>query len=240
MHAIMPYLACGRLTLVVKIAENLAEVRGRIVSAAQKAGRSADDVTLIAVTKTIDVPKIMEAISAGVADFGENYVQEATGKCRAIGSADVRWHFIGHLQSNKVKQAVEMFAMIQSVDSLHLAKEIGRRAAAREADMSVLIEVNISGEETKHGVSPEDALALAEEVAKVEGVKLQGLMGMPPFTTDPEDARPYFARLKEIWDKLPKEQRRRLSMGMSHDFEVAIEEGSNMVRIGTAIFGRRP
>jgi len=224
---------------VATIAENLAVVRGRIAEAARKSGRKAEDVTLIAVTKTIDIPKIEEAISAGAKDLGENYVQEAIGKIKAMDASDVRWHFIGHLQKNKARQAAGVFSTIQSVDNLPLALEIGKRAEARGIEADVLIEVNISEEETKFGVSPEDALNFAEEVAQVSGIKLKGFMGMAPFVADPEAARPYFARLKRLWDKLPKEQRHWLSMGMSHDFEVAIEEGSNMVRIGTAIFGPR-
>lgn len=221
------------------IAENLAEVKKRIEEAAQKTGRSAKDVTLITVTKTIDVPEILEAISAGATDLGENYVQEAADKYQEIGPQAARWHFIGHLQTNKAKQAVEMFSTIQSVDSLHLAEEIGRRAIARGTVMDALIEVRISGEDTKFGVSPEDALYFASEVAGIDGIRLQGFMGMAPFVADPENARPYFARLKRLWDRLPEEQRHWLSMGMSHDFEVAIEEGSNMVRVGAAIFGPR-
>lgn len=221
------------------IAENLAGVRKRIEEAARKSGRNESDVTLITVTKTIDVPRIKEAISAGATDLGENYVQEAVDKYQEIAPDAARWHFIGHLQTNKAKQAVEMFSTIQSIDSLHLAEEIGRRALALGKTMDVLIEVRISGEESKFGVSPEDTLYLANEIARIDGIRLQGLMGMAPFVADPKDARPYFARLKRLWDRLPVEQRRWLSMGMSHDFEAAIEEGSNMVRIGTAIFGPR-
>lgn len=232
------YLANGRQAEVATIDENLAAVRERIARFAGRVGRSEDDVTLIVVTKTIDVPRIREAIAAGATDLGENYVQEAVEKWQAIGPA-VRWHFIGHLQRNKAKQAAAMFSTIQSVDNLPLAEEIGKRAIARGGAMDILVEVNISGETSKFGVSPEDALGFAEEVAAVQGIRLQGFMGMAPFVEDPEDARPYFARLKELWDKLPEEQRRWLSMGMSHDYEAAILEGSNMVRIGTAIFGPR-
>jgi pyridoxal phosphate enzyme (YggS family) len=153
--------------------------------------------------------------------------------------SDIRWHFIGHLQKNKARQTVGVFSTIQSVDNLPLAVEIGRRAEAREIVQDILIEVNISGEETKFGVSPEDALDFAGKIAEVSGVRLQGFMGMAPFAADSEETRPYFARLKRLWDKLPMEQRHWLSMGMSHDFEIAIEEGSNMVRIGSAIFGPR-
>ncbi|MEN6371073.1 MAG: YggS family pyridoxal phosphate-dependent enzyme [Armatimonadota bacterium] len=221
------------------IAENLAVVRGRITEAARNSGRKPEDVTLVTVTKTIGVSRIQEAISAGAKDLGENYVQEAIEKWKAVESSDVRWHFIGHLQKNKARQAVGVFSTIQSVDNLSLAVEIGRRAEARGIVQDILIEVKISGEETKYGVSPEDALNLAGEIAEVSGVRLQGFMGMAPFVADPEETRPYFARLKGLWDKLPDEQRHWLSMGMSHDFEIAIEEGSNMVRIGSAIFGPR-
>jgi pyridoxal phosphate enzyme (YggS family) len=224
---------------VATIAENLAVVRGRIAEAARKSGLRPEDVTLVTVTKTIGIPRIREAISAGTKDLGENYVQEAIEKWEAMEPSDVRWHFIGHLQKNKARQAVGVFSTIQSVDNLPLAAEIGRRAEARGIVQDILIEVNISGEETKFGVSPEDALDFAGKIAEVSGVRLQGLMGMAPFAADPEETRPYFARLKRLWDKLPVEQRHWLSMGMSHDFEIAIEEGSNMVRIGSAIFGPR-
>ncbi|MEN6520533.1 MAG: YggS family pyridoxal phosphate-dependent enzyme [Armatimonadota bacterium] len=221
------------------VAENLAVVRGRIAEAARKSGRKPEDVTLVTVTKTIDVPRIREALSAGAKDLGENYVQEAIEKWEAIEPSDVRWHFIGHLQKNKARQAVGVFSTIQSVDNLPLAVEIGKRAEARGIVQDILVEVNISGGETKYGVSPEDALDFAGEIAEVSGIRLQGLMGMAPFVADPEETRPYFARLKGLWDKLTDEQRQWLSMGMSHDFEIAIEEGSNMVRIGSAIFGPR-
>ncbi len=190
------------------------------------------------VSKTIDVERIKEAIAAGATDLGENYVQEALEKWQAIGPA-ARWHFIGHLQKNKARHAVEAFDMIQSVDSAELAGEIGKRALARGGAVDVLIEINVAEEEAKFGATPSDALALAEQVSTIQGIRLQGFMGMAPFVGDPDDARPYFARLKGLWDKLPKEQRLWLSMGMSHDFEAAILEGSNMVRVGTAIFGAR-
>ncbi|MBI2844163.1 MAG: YggS family pyridoxal phosphate-dependent enzyme [Armatimonadetes bacterium] len=220
------------------ISENLETVHERIARAALGSGRKPEDVTLIVVTKTVGVPRIREAISAGATDLGENYVQEAAEKWQAIGSA-VRWHFIGHLQRNKAKDAVRMFTTIQSVDSIRLAEEIGKRAAAIGKVADILIEVNLAGEGTKFGVLPEDALDFAARVSSVAGTRLQGFMGMAPFVEDPENARPYFARMKELWDKLPEEQRHWLSMGMSHDFEIAIEEGSNMVRIGAAIFGPR-
>jgi pyridoxal phosphate enzyme (YggS family) len=223
---------------VTSIAESLAAVRERIARAAERSGRSRNDVTLIVVTKTVDVPRIREAVLAGATDLGENYVQEAAAKQEAVGPGP-RWHFIGHLQRNKARHAVGLFATIQSVDSLALAEEIGRRALARGAPVDVLIEVNLASETTKFGVASEDALPFAGQVASVAGVRLQGFMGMAPFVDDPRVTGPHFARLRELWDKLPEEQRRWLSMGMSLDFEVAIEEGSNMVRIGTAVFGPR-
>lgn len=238
MHAILCYLASGGYPKVTTIAENLAAVRERIAYAADRAGRKEGEITLVAVSKTIDAERVREAIAAGATDLGENYIQEALQKWQAIGPA-ARWHFIGHLQKNKVKLAVEAFDIIESVDSIELAEEIGKRALARDGAMDVLIEVNTAYEESKFGVAPEAALELADRMSAIEGLKIRGFMGMAPIVEDPEEARPYFARLKTLWDRLPIEQRQFLSMGMSHDFEAAILEGSNMVRIGTAIFGPR-
>jgi pyridoxal phosphate enzyme (YggS family) len=220
------------------IAGNVRIVRERIAAAAIRSGRKSDDITLVAVTKKFGVSEMLEAIEAGVTDIGENYIQEAADKWSEVGPA-ARWHFIGHLQRNKAKTAVEVFDVVQSVDSLPLAEELGKRARAAGKVVDALIEVNISEESAKFGVSEEDVLALAAQVAEVDGVRVRGLMGMAPFLDAPEDTRPYFASLKRVWDMLPEENRVWLSMGMTHDFEVAIEEGSNMVRIGTAIFGAR-
>ena len=220
------------------IADNLRSVRQRIDEAAQRSGRSGSDVTLVAVTKTRSPEEILEAVSHGATDIGENYVQEAERKLGRI-TGDVRWHMIGHLQRNKAKAAVEMFSVVHSVDSEALARDLGRRAEAAGRELDVLIEVHISGEQSKHGVEEGEVLPLAEVVSGIDGVRLCGLMGMPPLAADPEETRPYFRKLKQTWDRLPKEQRLYLSMGMTQDFEVAIEEGSNMVRIGTAIFGSR-
>ncbi len=220
------------------ISENLRIVEDRIDQAARRSGRSRQDVTLITVTKTRSVEQINEALAAGATDIGENYVQEAQDKYAEIGDS-ARWHMIGHLQRNKARHAVEVFSMIHSVDSLELAEQIGRRCTAIGKKMDVLIEVKISPEATKFGVDPESTLALASKVAQVSGLKLCGLMGMAPFEQDPKDTRPFFRAMKKLWDKLPDEQRVYLSMGMTSDYEVAIEEGSNMVRIGTAIFGPR-
>lgn len=222
----------------MSIAENLLKVRERIADAAAKAGREPSDVTLIAVTKTVDVSRMQEAIEAGVTDVGENYIQDAIAKFEAIGQA-VRWHMIGHLQSNKVRFVVPVFDLIQSVDSVSLANEIGKRSVALGKTSQVLIEVNISGEESKFGIRPEEALALSEQAAGIEGVEVMGLMGIAPFVDDQDAVRRSFALLRGLWEKLPAENRKWLSMGMSGDFEMAIEEGSNMVRVGTAIFGPR-
>ena len=220
------------------IAENLESVEDRIDQAARRSGRTRGDITLVTVTKTRSVDEIREAIACGASDIGENYIQEAEEKYSQIGNA-VRWHMIGHLQRNKARHAVEFCNMIHSIDNEALAREIGRRAELIGKRVDVLIEVRISGEETKFGVEPESVLKLADEISDVSGIRVCGLMGMAPFVQDPEQARPYFAELKSLWDKLPNEQRLHLSMGMTHDFEIAIEEGSNMVRIGTAIFGPR-
>ena len=205
--------------------------------AAQRVGRSGDDVTLVVVTKTRSVEEIKEILACGITDIGENYIQEAEEKYSQIGNA-AKWNMIGHLQRNKARHAVEVFSMIHSVDNEPLAIEIGRRAESIGKCMDVLVEVKISEEATKFGIAPEEVLEFVEQISKISGIRVCGLMGMAPFI-DAEDTRPYFAKLKTIWDKLPDEQRLYLSMGMTQDFEIAIEEGSNMVRIGTAIFGPR-
>ena len=220
------------------IGDNLRLVEDRIERAARKSGRRREDITLVTVTKTRGVDEIREAIACGATDLGENYVQEAEEKFSKIGDA-ARWHMIGHLQRNKARHAVEFFSVIQSVDSVELAREIGRRSEAIGKRLDVLVEVKISGEATKFGADPEATLSLVGEIAQVSGIRVCGLMGMAPFAESPEDTRPFFSTLKGLWDKLPDEQRLHLSMGMTSDFEVAIEEGSNMVRIGTAIFGPR-
>ncbi|MDO8682745.1 MAG: YggS family pyridoxal phosphate-dependent enzyme [Armatimonadota bacterium] len=220
------------------IAKNLNEVKDRIASASRRSGRRPEDITLVAVTKTVDIPRIQEALAAGVTDIGENYIQESIDKWLAIGTG-VKWHFIGHLQRNKAKNAVEIFDLIQSVDNLPLVEEIGKRATAAGKTQDILIEVNVSEEAAKFGAHVSEALDMVSQVSEIEGIRVLGLMGMAPFLDNPEDTRPYFAKLKEIWDRLPTEQRWYLSMGMTQDFEIAIEEGSNMIRIGTAIFGPR-
>ncbi len=221
-----------------RIADNLRSVIERIEAAALRSGRSGSDITLVTVTKTRNVSEMSEALACGVTDIGENYVQEAEAKYAEIGDK-ARWHMIGHLQRNKARHAVEVFSVIHSVDSGALAREVGRRAEAIGTRVDVLVEVKISGEATKFGVEPSEALSLADEISEVPGIRVCGLMGMAPFVAGPEETRPYFSKLKELWDRLPDEQRLYLSMGMTQDFEIAIEEGSNVVRIGTAIFGPR-
>ncbi len=222
----------------MSIADNVARVRERIAAAASRAGRSHEEITLVAITKTVDPSRIREAVEAGVLDLGENYYQEARDKIPLFGP-EIRWHFTGHLQSNKAKYVAGAFALIHSLDSLPLAQEIGRRASARNRVQSVLIEVKLDPSDTKRGIAPEETLALAEQAAGIAGVRLCGLMGMAPYVIEPGEARPYFVRLRRLFEELPVENRQVLSMGMSGDFEVAVEEGATHVRIGTAIFGLR-
>lgn len=226
------------------VAENLNAVRERIAKAAARAGRAPESITLVAVTKTISVERIREAIEAGHRVFGENRVQEAQDKIQALGRG-VQWHLIGHLQRNKVRFVCDLFDLIHSVDSLPLAQEIDRRAAQRGVVMPILIQVNIGDETTKSGVALPDTLPLVQAVAALPHVTIRGLMCIPPALEDPEDVRPYFAQLRGLAEQiaqagLPNVAMTELSMGMSHDFEVAIEEGATMVRVGSAIFGPRP
>jgi len=222
------------------IRANLERVRERIARAAQRAGRSPDEVVLVGATKQVPACRIREALACGLKDFGENYVQEALTKMEEVGPG-ARWHFIGRLQRNKVRHVVGRFSLIHSVDSVELGREIGRRAEALGIEVPVLVEVNVGGEETKGGVPVERVLELADGLAGIRGVAVRGLMCIPPPVEDPEQARAYFRTLKSLFDRLNNEFRHYLSMGMSADFEQAIEEGANLVRVGTAIFGpRRP
>lgn len=220
------------------IARNVAVVRERIARACERAGRKAEEVTLIAVSKTVDIARIEQAIAAGIEHFGENYYQEAREKIPCI-QAPVHWHFIGHLQKNKARGVVPLFEWIHTVDDEELAQEINRRAQAFGKQQRVLIEVNIAREPQKYGVSPEEALLLAGRIAQLPYVRLEGFMGMAPLVENAEQARPYFAELRRLFERLPEAHRVHLSMGMTQDYEVAIEEGATMVRIGTAIFGPR-
>lgn len=223
-----------------QIAQNIACVRERIARAAQRARRSPDSVTLVAVTKTVAQERIAEAYAAGVRDFGESYVQEALPKLNApIGGSEARWHFIGHLQSNKAREVVGRFVLIQSVDSLSLAKELGRRALQAGQTADILLEVKLDPRDTKFGFTPESVLEIADETEEIPGVRLRGLMGIAPYAVGVEETRSCFRRLSGLFQQLPPESRQTLSMGMSGDFEIAIEEGATLVRIGTAIFGPR-
>lgn len=218
--------------------ERIAAIRERIARASDRVGRHPESVTLVAVTKTVPVERIREAAELGLTDFGENYVQEAMPKLAAMGPG-VRWHFIGHLQSNKAKFVVGAFHLVHSVDSASLAKELAKRARNAGVVQDILIEVRIDPAETKSGVLPEALPELAEAILALPNLRLRGLMGMPPLFADAEQARPYFRRLRELSEVLPAACRHDLSMGMSGDFEVAIEEGATIVRVGTAIFGPR-
>jgi len=225
------------------VAHNIAVIREKIANAAARSGQNASDVRLMAVTKTVDDDRIMEAIAAGVHIIGESYVQEAKRKIEKMGKG-VEWHMIGYLQSNKAKYAVLLFDMIHSVDRIGLAVELDRRAGMAGCRMKVLIEVNTSGEKTKSGIPLKEAMPLIKEVALLENLSIYGLMTMPPWFDDPEDARPYFAALRALRDRVVEEgiagvKMKELSMGMSGDFEVAVEEGSTMVRVGRKIFGER-
>jgi hypothetical protein len=208
--------------------------------AARRVGRSPGEVKLVAVSKTVDVERIREAIGAGASILGENYVQEAQKKIEEIGRA-VSWHFIGHLQSNKAKVAVRLFDAVHCVDGMALAEELNRRAQQVERKIPVMIEVNLSGETTKFGAEEEKVITLARGILRLEHLSLEGLMTMPPYFDDPEMSRPFFVQLRALKEKLAKEgiPLKDLSMGMSNDFEVAIEEGATHVRVGTAIFGAR-
>lgn len=227
------------------VTENMLSVMGRVNKAARRAGREPEEITLVVVTKSVDAKKVSEAYSGGARVFGENYVQEAREKREKLKKKPVRWHFIGHLQKNKAKFAVELFDCIQSVDSESLAAELNKRAGASEkGPLDVLIQVNIAKEKTKTGVDSKGALKLARAFPGFTNLRLRGLMAIPPFFEDPEFSRPYFVTLRRLAERINKERipgvfLRDLSIGMSSDFEVAIEEGATMVRVGTAIFGPR-
>jgi len=223
----------------VSIADNIARVRERMAAAGLRAGRWPDEIKLMAVSKTVEPERIGEAYAAGIRLFGENRVQEFESKAAALHDlAEAEWHLIGHLQSNKAKKAAELFGAVDSVDSLKLARKLDEAA---EKPLPVLIEINIGGEEAKSGVDPHSGDLEELLRAEFKKVEVRGLMAIPPFTEDPEGARPYFRRMRELREEVARKWPgvRELSIGMSHDFEVAIEEGSTCVRVGTAIFGER-
>jgi pyridoxal phosphate enzyme (YggS family) len=218
---------------MLDIRANLGRVQEAVARACARAGRSPDHVLIIAVSKTVDAERVRMAVAAGVAALGENRVQEARDKIEALGRP-VPWHLIGSLQTNKAKDAARLFNWIHSVDRLELARELSRRAGDRVLD--VLLQVNLGDEPQKGGVAPAEVKRLSEAVIGLPGLRLRGLMAIPPVASSPEQTRPHFRRLRELRDELGLEH---LSMGMSADFEVAIEEGATMVRVGTAIFGPR-
>jgi len=232
----------------MSIADNIAAIRERISRAAGRVGRNPDSITLMGVSKTVEPERIKQAYSAGVRVFGENRVQEFAEKAPAFaGLQEAEWRLIGHLQSNKAKKAVELFHAVDSIDSLRLAEKLDQAAEQTGKELAVLIEIKVGEEESKSGI-PADSPELEDllrGMQQLTHLQVRGLMAVPPFTEDPEGARPYFRMLRDLRDsiglrKLPGIGMDVLSMGMSHDFEVAIEEGSTCVRVGTAIFGTRP
>ncbi|MBO4750227.1 MAG: YggS family pyridoxal phosphate-dependent enzyme [Lachnospiraceae bacterium] len=225
------------------IKDNLIAVQKNIISACERAKRSEDGVTLIAVSKTKPIEDLREAYDAGARDFGENKVQELVDKIPQM-PGDVRWHMIGHLQTNKVKYIVDKVYMIHGVDSLKLGAEISKEAVKHGVTVKILIEVNVAGEDTKYGVSPEEALPLAMELSKLPGISVQGLMTIAPFVTNSEENRQVFAKLRQLSVDISEKNidnitMNVLSMGMTGDYEVAVEEGATYVRVGTGIFGER-
>ena len=225
------------------IEENLSFVRKRIEKACLKAGRDFSEIKIVAVSKTHPVEKIVEAYSCGLRIFGENRVQEALQKKEALKDYEIEWHLVGHLQKNKVKHAVDIFDFIHSIDSIELAEKIEKKLEAKNKTLKGFIQVKLSHEESKHGISPDELESLAEFCANLNRLKIIGLMTVPPYFENIEEVRPYFTRLRELRDRLNQKifngRLTELSMGMTHDFEVAIEEGATYVRIGTGIFGER-
>src|SRR5581483_5885350 len=232
----------------MSVAKNVAALRERIETASQRARRASSEITLMGVTKTVSAEKIHEAFDVGLRVFGENRVQEFAAKTDELGDVrEAEWHMIGHLQTNKAVKAAELFTHIDSVDSLRLAQKLNSAAVSLGKKLSVLIEFNIAGESAKSGLAPdsselEELLAAAPELTSLN---FEGLMTVPPYAENPEMSRPYFRKMRDLFDriaarKLPAVQMETLSIGMSHDFEIAIEEGSTCVRLGTAIFGERP
>jgi PLP dependent protein len=224
--------------------ENIARVEERIAAACRRSGRRREDVKLVAVSKTHPAELIRAAFNAGLRDFGENRVQEAKSKRPELADLGITWHLVGHLQSNKARAALELFHWVHSVDSAPLAEKLAQAAATHNQRLPVLIEVNLGEEASKAGVRSGEVAKLVSQIAQLDALALRGLMVIPPFFDNPEDARPYFRQLRVLAlhveaQRLPNVSMHELSMGMSHDFEVAIEEGATIVRVGTAIFGAR-
>jgi len=227
----------------MSIVDNIINIKQRIQNTCHKIGRDASEITVVAVTKTVPADAIRLAVQNGIQHIGENRIQEADEKFQQLGKI-ATWHLVGHLQSNKVKKALQLFDVIQSVDSLHLAQEISRRIVEGQREVDCLIEVNTSEEATKYGVAVDGVLNLIKQISLLPGIRIKGLMTIGAFVPDPEQVRPGFKLLKELGNEIlkagvDKVEMKYLSMGMTNDFEVAIEEGSNMIRIGRAIFGER-
>ena len=227
------------------IAKNFKQVQRNIINAAEKAGRDSYDVRLVAVTKEHGVDTIAEGLRAGAEILGENKIQDAQNKVEALGRDGIEWHFIGHLQKNKVKFIFDLFDLIHSVDNLALAEAIHKKAQILGSCMPILLQVNVSGEKSKLGMDPLIVPKEIHRLAKLGGVKVRGLMTIPPYDRNPENSRPYYVRLRELRDTcsnlgIPGVQLDELSMGMSNDYEVAVEEGATLVRVGTGLFGPRP
>jgi pyridoxal phosphate enzyme (YggS family) len=226
------------------IADRLTEVRAAVAAAARSAGRDPASVLLVAISKTFPIDRVRDAYAAGQRDFGENRVQEALDKIDASRDLPLRWHLVGHLQSNKARRAAVAFATIQSIDRVELLQKVDAAAADAGASPELLVQVDLAGEATKFGVPPADVPPFFEAAARLRAARLVGVMTLPPYPETPEDSRPWFRRLRELRDGwlaagVPAAMLRELSMGMSGDFEVAIQEGATIVRVGTAIFGRR-
>ena len=224
--------------------DRLERVHERIKKAAADCNRPVDAIRLIAVSKTVPAEIVKEAIEAGVTDLGENYIQEAREKVNTLAALPVNWHYIGHLQSNKAKYAVRLFDLIHSVDSLKLVRELDKYARKNDKIQSILVQVNVAKEESKSGVYVENTIELLKNISQLANISVKGLMTMPPYFNAPEKVRPFFAALRELRDRvrslgIPNIAMDELSMGMTGDFEAAIQEGATMVRIGTAIFGER-
>jgi len=227
----------------MSIANNIISVKQRIQHACEKVGRDPNEIILVAVSKTFSAEIIKTAVENGIEHIGENRVQEAEGKFEQLGKI-ATWHLVGHLQTNKVKKALQIFDFIHSIDSFHLAQEISKRAQQAGQRIECLVEVNTSAEETKFGAAPEDTIDLSKKISQLPGIQLKGLMTIGAFLPDPEDVRPCFKLLKETRDELQRAgienvEMKYLSMGMTNDFEVAIEEDANIIRVGRAIFGER-
>lgn len=225
------------------IKENIAAIRKEVEQICRDCGRNPQEVTLIAVSKTMEPDRINEAVACGITDLGENKVQEVMDKYDLIPKS-VRWHLIGHLQSNKVKYIIDKVELIHSVDSVSLAEEINKRALKNNLIKDVLVQINVAMEETKFGISMEEAVDFVKDISRFDNIRIKGLMTIAPYSEDPEGVRPVFRQLKQKFNELaqmnlPNTEMKHLSMGMSNDYKIAIEEGATLIRVGTAIFGKR-